>query len=150
MASAYYGTNAGATAFFDEKLDTRIWGVTVLNDRIRALQMATKAIDKLNIAGTKADDDQELQFPRYGDTVVPVDVERACYECAYAYLDGVDMELEKKNIGMTSDAFSGARATYDLHFVEEHIRAGIPSSEAWAYLRPYLRNPQEIILRRVP
>jgi len=148
--ASYYGTNTGANAYFNERLDVRVWELTVLNDRIKALKMATRAIDKLNIAGTKADDDQELQFPRFGDTVVPPDIERACYECALAYLDGVDMELERKNIGMTSDAFSGARATYDLHFVEEHIRAGIPSAEAWGYIRPYLRDPREIDLRRVP
>lgn len=148
--SSYYGSNAGAIAYFDERLDSRIWSETVLNDRIKALKMATRSIDKLNIAGRKYDDDQELQFPRYDDTTVPTDIERACYECAYAYLDGVDMELERKNIGMTSDAFSGARATYDLHFVEEHIRAGIPSAEAWGFLRPYLRDPREIDLCKVP
>ncbi len=148
--SSYYGTNAGAIAYFDERLNSRIWSETILNDRIKALKMATRAIDKLNIAGRKYDDDQELQFPRYDDTAVPLDIERACYECAYAYLDGIDMELEQKNIGVTSDAFSGARVSYDSNFVEEHIRAGIASTEAWAYLRPYLRNPHTITLRRVP
>jgi len=148
--ASHYGTTAEAATYFGERLKTTPWDNAVPGDRLKALYMATRAIDRLNIAGTKADDDQELQFPRYGDTVVPADIKYACFECAIAFLDGVDMELEQKNLGMTSDAFSGARATYDSYFVEEHIRAGIPSGEAWALLGPYLRDPREITISRVP
>lgn len=147
MAS-HYGTTAEATIYFGERLNTIPWDNAIPGDRIKALYMATRAIDKLNIAGEKTDDDQELQFPRLGDDEVPNDIKLACFECALAFLDGVDMELEQKNLGMTSDAFSGARATYDSYFVEEHIRAGIPSGEAWAYLYPYLRDPRELTISR--
>jgi hypothetical protein len=148
--ASHYGTTAEATIYFGERLNTIPWDNAIPGDRVKALYMATRAIDKLNIAGEKLDDDQELQFPRVGDSVVPTDIKLACFECAFAFLDGVDMELEQKNLGMTSDAFSGARTTYDSYFVEEHIRAGIPSSEAWAYLYPYLRDPRELIISRVP
>ena len=149
MAS-HYGTLDEAETYFGERLNTVVWENAIPGDRLKALYMATRAIDRLNIAGIKLDDDQELQFPREGDTVVPADIKLACFECALAFLDGVDMELEQKNLGMTSDAFSGARATYDSHFVEEHIRAGIPSGQAWSYLYPYLRDPREIVISRVP
>jgi len=148
--ASYYGTTTEAATYFGERLNTLPWDNAVPGDRIKALYMATRCIDKLNIAGRKTDDDQELQFPRYEDSVVPNDIKLACFECALAFLDGVDMELEQKNLGMTSDAFSGARATYDSHFVEEHIRAGIPSGEAWALLGPYLRDPRELVISRVP
>jgi hypothetical protein len=144
----HYGTLDEAITYFGERLNTTPWDNAIPGDKIKALYMATRCIDRLNIAGTKADDGQERQFPREGDTVVPDDIKLACFECAIAFLDGVDMEMEQKNLGMTSDAFSGARATYDSNFVEEHIRAGIPSSEAWALLGPYLRDPREVVISR--
>ncbi len=111
--------------------------------------MATRAIDRLNFAGDKADDAQALQFPRGEDVSVPKDIEYACYELALAFLDGVDLEQEAQSVGVASDAFSGVRTTYDGDSYAEHMRAGIPSIVAWQYLKPYLRDPREIVISRV-
>jgi hypothetical protein len=146
---AYYGTIDGAGTYYSTRLNTAIWERSVLEDRVAALTMATAAIDKLNIAGSKADADQELQFPRCNDTVVPTAIERAAYEIVLTLLDGYDQEQEVETLGVLSEAYSGVRTTYDAHYVNEHKRAGIPSSEAWELLLPYLRDPTLMRISRV-
>jgi hypothetical protein len=146
---SYYGTIAGAEEYYSTRLNTAIWERTITDDRTAALTMATAAIDKLNIAGSKADADQELQFPRNNDTVVPAAVEKAAYEIILVLLDGYDQEQEVETLGVLSEAYSGVRTTYDAHYVNDHKRAGIPSSEAWALLLPYLRDPTLMRISRV-
>lgn len=146
---ANYGTIAGAVTYFSERLGTTPWDNAVVGDRTKALIMATKAIDRLNFAGDMADEDQGYQFPRGEDTSVPQDILDATYECAIAFLDDVDLEMEQEAIGVVTESYSGARTTYDSHNVQDHIRAGIPSITAWNILIPYLRDPQEVSLSRV-
>ncbi len=148
-ATSYYGNLTRADQYFGERLNTRAWDTAILSDRTKALIMASRAIDRLNFAGEKAVSAQVLQFPRGIDTAVPQDVEFACYELAFAFLDGVDSEQEANSVGVASDAFSGVRTTYDGDSYAEHMRAGIPSIMAWEYLKPYLRDPREIALSRV-
>lgn len=147
---SYYGSIAGANIYFDtQRLNSLPWDDALANDRQKALIMATRAIDRLNFAGEKADEDQTLQFPRGDDTVVPLDIELAAYECALKFLDGVDMQDEIESIGVTSNVYLGTHSTYDESFVPEYVRAGIPSAEAWIHLKPYLRDPRAINLSRV-
>ncbi|KKL95026.1 hypothetical protein LCGC14_1858730 [marine sediment metagenome] len=145
----YYGTHAGAETYFSERLDTRVWDETVYNDRISSLIMAARAIDKLNFAGDKAVALQQLQFPRGDDSDVPVEIKYAAYEIAIALLDGYSPDQEVETLGVLSEAYSGVRTTYDADHVNEHIRAGIPSIEAWEFLRPFLRDPTRVRLSRV-
>jgi len=144
-----YGSIVLANTYFGERLDSRVWEVTAIGDRTKALIMATRAIDRLNFAGEKYLASQTLQFPRETDTSVPAAILEACYECAIAFLDGVDMGLEQENLGVVAHAYSGARTTYNEHFSQDHIRAGIPSAAAWQLLMPFLRDPREVIIRRV-
>jgi len=144
-----YGTIALADAFFLERLSTEVWDNAVVADRTAALVTATKAIERLNFAGEVETLGQEFQFPRTDDTEVPQDILDATYLCALALLDGVDLELEQEMVGVNSDAYSGVRTTYDSHSRQDHIKAGIPSYEAWMILLPYLRDPLEVTLRRV-
>jgi len=146
---ANYGTIVLANTYFGERLNSEIWEDAIPGDRTKALIMASRAIDRLNFVGEMADEDQVLQFPREEDTSVPTDILYATYECALAFLDGVDLDLEQEMLGVNSDAYSGARATYDADFTQDHVRAGIPSAQAWQLLLPYLRDPREVILRRV-
>jgi hypothetical protein len=146
---ANYGTIALADAYFALRLETDVWDNAVVADRTAALTMATAAIERLNFAGEVETLGQEFQFPRTDDTEIPQDILDATYLCALALLDGVDLELEQEMTGVTSDAYSGVRTTYDSYSRQDHIKAGIPSYEAWMILLPYLRDPQEVILRRV-
>ena len=145
----YYGSIVRAEQYFSERLGTRAWDTAIILDRTKALLMATRAIDRLNFAGDKSVSTQALQFPRGDDTTIPVDVEFACYELALVFLDGIDLEQEANSVNVASDAFSGVRTTYDADTYAEHMRAGIPSIVAWQYLKPFLRDPREILLSRV-
>jgi hypothetical protein len=145
----YYGTISRANAYFSKRLNTKAWDNAVYGDREAALIMATRAIDRLNFAGDKNDSTQDLQFPRGDDTEVPASVEYANYELALTFLDEVDMDQEIQTLGVLSETYSGMRTTYDADYVNEHIRAGIPSIEAWEYLRPFLRDPTQVRISRV-
>ena len=149
-AISYYGSITGANLYFgSQRLQSEPWEEALVTDRQKGLIMATRAIDRLNFAGVKTDDDQVLQFPRGDDTVVPLDIELATYECTLKFLDDVDMQDEIESIGITRNQYLGTRSTYDESFVAEYIRAGIPSAEAWVHLKPYLRDIKAIELSRV-
>lgn len=148
-AFEYYGSISGAGNYFNKRLNTAKWDNATYNDREASLIQATRAIDKLNIGGDKADSDQNLQFPRDDDSTIPASIEYACYEIALVLLDGVDMDQEVQTIGVMSESYSGARTTYDGDYVNEHLRAGIPSIEAWELLKPFLRDPRLLRLSRV-
>lgn len=147
MAS-YYGTLSEAQSYFDTRLNTGAWERAIVADREKALYQATRNIDNLNFAGTKASDAQDLQFPRDADTVVPEAIEQATYEEAIGLLEGYDPEIETRTIGVMSEAYSGSRTTYDGDHVEEHIRAGMVSASAWRLLRPFLRDVRPLRLSR--
>lgn len=137
-----------ATAYMAERLETTPWDDASEGDQQKALNMATRAIDKLAFIGDKYDDAQEHEFPRGDDTTIPQDIKDACCELALSLLDGVDPELEFENLGMVSMGYSNVRTTYDRSNPPEHIIAGIPSVTAWRCLKPYLRDPRTIDLSR--
>lgn len=145
----YYGTLVAADQYFSYRLDSNDWELATVKDREKSLIQATRAIDKLNYANDKYDDDQNLQFPRGDDDEVPIEIEYACYEIAIKLLGGVDKDVEAKTLGIMSESYTGIRTTYDEEYVNEHIRAGIPSIEAWEYLKPFLRDSRSVKLTRV-
>lgn len=145
----YYGTLTGAETYFDNRLKSDKWANSIVGDQQKALIQATRAIEKLNYENSKNDADQSLQFPRGNDTTVPVEIEYACYEIAIKLLEGYEPEIEAETLGILSETYSGVRSTYDGIFVNDHIRAGISSIEAWLYLKPFLFDPREIKLSRV-
>lgn len=145
----YYGTISRANVYFSKRLNTGAWDNAFYNDRESSLIMATRIIDRLNFAGDKSSEDQVLQFPRCDDTKVPVSIEYAAYEIALALLDGYNPDQEVQTLGVLSESYSGVRTTYDADYVNEHIRAGVPSIDAWEYLRPFLRDPKRVRLSRV-
>ena len=111
--------------------------------------MATEAIDRLNYLGEKTDSSQANQFPRDADTVVPDDIKIACAEIAIMLLDGFDVELELEQLKMVSQGYANVRSTYDRTTPPPHIVAGIASSVAWRYIKPYLRDVNSFLINRV-
>ena len=144
-----YTDETYVNTYFATRLNTDAWDESSTADRTAALTMATEAIDRLNLRGDLADDDQELQFPRDADTDIPADIKKACAEIALALLDGVDPDLEFENLGMTSQGYSNVRSTYDRSRAVEHVVAGIPSITAWRYIKPYLRDGHSVRVHRV-
>lgn len=173
--SAFYGTLQGAQDYFTERLHSGLWDTVGLDDREKALKTATRRIDRLAYVGEKnaaavqrlnadipknpteseiilinqAGETQELEFPRGTDTVVPTEIENANYELAFAFLDGRDADEELEDLATISQGYSSVRRTRDRSFVHEHLNAGIPSSLAWQFLKPYLRDDATFRINRV-
>lgn len=145
----YYGTLAAAEHYFAYRLNSGYWDNATIADREKALIGATRLIDRLNFANSKYDAEQNLQFPRGTDTTVPIEIEYAVYEIGIKLIEGVDSEIDAQTLGVMSESYSGVQANYHENFVNEHIRAGIPSIEAWEYLKPFLRDSRQVNLARV-
>ena len=148
MTTAYI-TEAEGETYFGERLNADAWDDASSSDRVKATKQATKAIDRLNFRGEKTSSTQANQFPRGDDTAVPQDIKDACAECALAFLDGLDPEIEYENLSMVSQGYANVRSSYDRSGVPIHVVAGIPSSVAWRFLVPYLRDIFEADLRRI-
>jgi len=165
-----YGTVAEADAYFSMRLHEYAWTAAMADDHLKALWAATLIIDALNFKGDKnavyalleadsaatdeeirtAEASQPLEFPRGADTSVPDMIRKATYEIAHSLLDGKDPELELENLGIVSQGFGSVRTTYNRSQIPiEHIINGIPSAQAWRFLRPFLRDDEAIKLARV-
>lgn len=165
-----YGSVQEATDYFALRLHERAWSRAPVADRAKALWAATLIIDSLNFKGYKhpvhelldvtpgataaeiraAEATQALEFPRGADTEVPQDIRKAAYEIAHSLLDGKDPELELENLGISSQGYASVRTTYSRNQVPiEHIINGVPSPQAWRWLKPFLRDDDAIKLSRV-
>ena len=131
------------------RLNTTAWDDASDPNKTIAIKMATAAIDRLNLVGEKTEEDQDLEFPRDDDTTIPVEIQRATFEIALALLDGADPEMDFASLSQVSSGIANVRATYNRASNPAHIIAGIPSSTAWRYLLPYLRDSRAIKMSRV-
>jgi len=165
-----YVTIQEAQAFFDCKLHETAWSASNPLEREPALIEATRIIDSLNIKGVKAavctlltaNPDataaeirvaaatQELEFPRGTDTDIPDRIKWATCEIAYALLDGVDPQFELENMSMNDHGIGSVRASFNrTQSPLEHFMNGVPSSTAWKYIKPFLRDDRGIRIDRV-
>ncbi len=144
-----YGTVERADNYFALTLEGMRWSDTDRDRKVRALVTATKAIDRLNFAGSKATSDQPLQFPRGTDTLVPVAIEEATYELALALLRGINPDTERDNLYKNSQAYGPVRTDYNRGAVPLHIVHGIPSPTAWNLLLPFLEERRGLEICRV-
>lgn len=131
------------------RLNTTPWDGASTADKTAAIRMATESIDMLNLIGEKAEEDQELEFPRDDDTEIPVYIQRATFEIALALLDGADPEMDFASLNLVSSGIANVRSTYNRASNPAHIIAGISSSTAWRYLLPFLRDSRAIKTSRV-
>ena len=165
-----YATIQEAEEYFSYKLHESAWSVSNPAQRLPALIEASRIIDSLNFKGMKAavyslldanpdatDDEiraanasQDLEFPRGADTTVPERIQWACFEIAYALLDVVDPQYELENMSMNDHGIGSVRASFNRNQEPlEHFMNGVPSSTAWKYLRPFLRDDKHRRLTRV-
>lgn len=146
--ATYITLSDAETYFSDYRLVTSAWDDASDTEKGKALNQATKLLEQLSYTGDKADDDQELQFPRGDDTSIPTEIQEACAEVAYSLLDGMDVEYEYDNVGNVSMGFANVRESRDPEAVPEHKVNGIPSFIAWRLLQPFLRQRDSISLKR--
>lgn len=147
--STYITVEDATTYFKTQKLFADAWEAASSTQRQVALNMATSLMEVIAYAGTKTDEEQELQFPRGGDTVIPTDIQNACAENAYALLDGVDPEYEYENLRQVSQGFANVRSSHNTAILPEHKINGIPSYIAWRLMVPYLRDRSAITIMRM-
>src|SRR5690606_6474937 len=147
LTKEIYVTVQEADSYCSLRLDTTSWLDYSDDAKQKAIYMATERIDRLKYRGCKSG--TNLEFPRNGDTVIPIAIKKACCLIAFQLLDGRDIELEIETNRVVSEGHSAARATYDPGFALEHITAGIPSYEAWSLLKPYLIDPRALTISRV-
>lgn len=136
--------------YFATRMGSDSWDTAEVEDKTKALGHATMIIDNLNYLGTKLDETQENAFPRFGQTDVPNDIVVACCEIALSLLDGINPELELENLMQTHSGYANVKSTYNRDQLPEHILAGVPSSTAWRYLKPWLTDNRSIVMNRVP
>ncbi len=170
ITSAYYGNLQEANEYFALRLREYAWTDADPLDRPKALWASSVIIDALNYKGSKnsvylllqanadatdeeireAEASQPLEFPRGADIVVPEAIRRSSYEVAYELLDGKDPALELENLGVISQNYASVRTSYSRNQVPiEHIINGIPSSQAWRWIRPFLREDDAVRLARI-
>lgn len=142
-----------ATEYFTTRINSDAWlsyepVSGTVDARLAALVTATRAIDQLKLKGSKPEG-QENQFPRQGQTEIPVAIKLATAELAYSYLDGIDPHFEYESLAMISQQYSNVRSSYDRSVLPEHIVAGVPNIVAWRYLIPYLAKSENVRLNRV-
>ncbi len=157
---AAYGTYAEGDTYFANRLYVSVWTEEPDATKTIALTEATMRIDRLKFSGILVDDDQDLEFPRYyldadgtdngpeGDEEIPDDIQNACFELAFALLDGRNPELELENLTVLSHKFDKI-VTSKTGKILQHVLAGIPSAMAWHYLLPYLTSGRTLKLNRV-
>lgn len=165
-----YGTLGEALEYFSYRLHSDAWDDATLSNKQKALIAATRIIDTLNFKGTKAtvhtlldgnpdsteaeirvaEAEQDHEFPRGADTTVPSAIEQACYEIAFALLDGRDPDMELEALAISSQGIESVRTTYSRNQVPQiHLINGVPSHAAWRLLQPFLRDDDSIKLVRV-
>ena len=144
-----YGTLTGAENYFRGRIKSTVrdWLDAEYEDKMAALRTATRLIENLNFKGCKVDSEQRLHFPTV-EAGTPSQIALACYEIALRLLEGINPDTEADNLSVTSQGYAGGRSSFDRSFVQEHIRANIPSATAWSILRPYLCDPLALSLRR--
>ena len=149
--STTYSSVADADTYFNRQLDsnTTDWRSASDADKLKALTMATQAIENLNFVGEKADEDQDLEFPRGDDTTVPGAINEACCEIALKFLEGVDLEQEMETLLTVAESAPGVKVTYNRKTVPMHIVSGIPSVKAWRLLLPWLHSVSTVQISRV-
>ncbi len=150
-----YCTISEAESYFATRINSQSWDDASLNDKIKALNTATSDIDNLNFSGIKADCNQLLEFPRIYKKrydihhnlisviapIIPPNIKKACCEISISYLEGVLLEDEINNMNIISSGFGGVQTMYSSNTAQEHFRAGIISSRAWQYIKPFLFDP---------
>ena len=157
---AAYDTYANGDTYFATRLYVSAWTEATNADKTIAIAEATMRIDRLRFSGVMVDEDQALEFPRYdlnedgsdpgaaGDETIPDEIKYACFEVAFALLDGREPDTELENLAVETHRMDKLTISKTGDILQ-HVLAGIPSATAWRYLRPYLALNRTLKIKRV-
>ena len=143
-----YATIAQGNAHMLLRLNTSAWDDATDTDKDKALNQSTSAMDMLNYRGIKNSVGQANQFPRGDDTTIPSDIVSACIENSLSLLDGIDPDLELDSARIKEATFGGQKTVY-RDGIPEYVLAGLASPIAWRFIKPWMRDPQQIRIERL-
>jgi len=141
-----YATVDDANEYFSYRIGTDVWDDATPTLKERALAHGTQLIDRLKYRGSKT---SEQQFPRNNETTIPTNVVNACCEIALALLDQRRPGEDFEQLWITNQGYGSSRTTYNTSNAPEHILHGIPSYDAWVFLRPLIRFEHNLRVNRV-
>lgn len=148
FSAPMYATVEDGDLFMRRFFNSNPWTSATRANKLLALATATQYMDRLNYKGEKTDAEQTAQFPRDGNTSIPLDIRNACILSANAILDGIDTELEYSNLYAMSLKFETAQISYSRERIPEHLLLGIPSILAFRLIKPYLASRQGFSIKR--
>lgn len=150
MATTSYADPAFAESYFSERLDADAWDDASTTTQLKALKQATREMDVFEYAGFKTDAEQPNEFPREGDTDVPIEVQQACCEVAIALLEGQTLSKAFKKQGITSEGVGDASVSYGESGGAAGFEASgnLPSMQAYRLLREFLADQSEFEILR--
>lgn len=130
-----------ANEYFSNRLHADAWAEASDADKEKALQQATKAIDRMPLIGRKAVSEQTLAFPRHPEIKIPAAVKEACCEEALAILERGNSQRRKlQQEGVQSFTLGNMNETFAVG-----AGKGLLSQEAMELLRPWLLKAVNII-----
>lgn len=144
-----YGLLADANLYFENRLHSTAWSDSTDDMKQQSLNQARELIDNLNFKSSKFVESQDYEWPRTGYELIPNDILIAERLIAIALLDGYDPEREIRQMIVTSRGYSSVKSTYDVTRIPDNAAVGIPSSQAWFHLKPYLKDAAGVHLNRV-
>lgn len=137
-----YATVEEADAYFALRLHSNAWTAATPSFKEAALVSATKAIEWLSLAGSKADEDQALEFPRLGQESVPQGIIDAVFEEAIARLEsGNSQRLRLQREGVTQASVGRTSESYAKNSNGGNAKPkNLLSSEATQLLSRYIQT----------
>lgn len=135
-----YGTIIQANGYFSGRLFTEPWSNADEPTKQKALDHATRMIDRQTFRGRKTDLVQLNQFPRDGETVIPPAIAEACFEEAIALLDrGNSSRRKLQQSGVIHANMADVTEIY-----APGSGRGLVSQDARELLRPWLAGAVNI------
>jgi hypothetical protein len=136
-----YATTEEANTYFASRLHIEAWMRASTCDKGKALDMATRAIDRTPLKGVKASYDQANQFPRYPDTTVPQAVKDATCEQALWLLSLTEYERHRNRqhaMGIIGGSVGDANEYSSAEIVRRKMQGVALCPEAREFLKPWL------------
>lgn len=164
---AFYGTAVDGDAYFAARLFSWDWDTATTEDKEKALQTATDLIDQFDYLGDKyaiailGDDPSDEQrkaanlsqtneFPRGDVDLVPAEIEYATYLIAQRLLSGRDPQMDLEGLSVKFERYGSVQSSYDRSGnTQEHLAHLIPSPQAWNLIKPFLRERNVFVTKRM-
>ncbi len=167
MPSTFYGTTTDGDAYFAARMFSWDWEQATTDEKEKALQTATDLIDQFDYLGQKyavailddsasdeerktANAEQVNEFPRGTSSVIPVEIEQATYLIAQRLLSGRDPQMDLEALSVKFERYGSVQSGYDRSGnTQEHLAHMIPSPQAWNLIKPFLRERNVFVTKRM-